>query len=105
MKNDFMLATTDQARMIAREAFVVVTGSCYDYRDAWTDKDASSVGKYFRRIGILAPTGKADSIVEVMNKILERRKLCVINLRATVNGYVRFKAIFQPAVDKVFQNQ
>ena len=103
--NDFMLATTEQARMIAREAFVVVTGSCYDYRDAWTDKDTSSVGKYFRRIGILAPTGKADSIVEVMNKILERRKLCVINLRATVNGYVRFKAIFQPDVDKVFQNQ
>ena len=102
--NDFMLATTDQARMIAREAFVVVTGSCYDYRDAWTDKDTSSIGKYFRRIGIFAPF-KADSIVEAMNEILEKRKLCVINLRATPGGYIRFKAILQKEVDKVFQNQ
>ena len=105
MKNDWMLATTEEARMIARQAFVQVTGSCYDYRMAWTDKDNSSVGKYFRRIGMLAPTGKAERIVEAMNEILERRKLCVMHLRATPSGYVRFKAIFQPAVDKALQNQ
>jgi hypothetical protein len=102
--NEVRLATTEEARMIARQAFVQVTGSCYDYRMAWTDKDVSSVGKYFRRIGMLAPIGKAERIVEVMNEMLEKEKLCVMHLRATPTGYVRFKAIFQPAVDKVFQN-
>ena len=103
--NDVKLATTEEARMIARQAFVQVTGCCYDYRMAWTDKDVSSVGKYFRRIGLLAPAGKAERIVEVMHQMLEKKKLCVMHLRATDGGYVRFKAIFQPAVDKVFQNQ
>ena len=102
--NDVKLATTEEARMIARQAFVQVTGCCYDYRMAWTDKDNSSVGKYFRRIGLFAPF-KAEQIVEVMNELLEKRKLCVMHLRATPGGYIRFKAIFQPAVDKVFQNQ
>ena len=105
MKNDWMLATTEEARMIARQAFVRVTGSCYYYKSSWTDKDNSSVGKYFRRIGMLAPTGKAERIVEVMHQMLEKKKLCVMHLRATDGGYVRFKAIFQPAVDKVFANQ
>jgi hypothetical protein len=102
--NEVRLATTEEARMIARQAFVQVTGSCYDYKMAWTDKDLSSVGKYFRRIGMLAPIGKGERIVEVMNEMLEKEKLCVMHLRATPSGYVRFKAIFQPAVDKVFQN-
>ena len=103
--NDVRLATTEEARMIARQAFVQVTGSCYDYRMAWTDKDVSSVGKYFRRIGLFAPIGKAERIVEVMHEMLEKEKLCVMHLRATPAGYVRFKAIFQPAAYKALQNQ
>lgn len=101
--NEVRLATTEEARMVARQAFVQVTGSCYDYRMAWTDKDISSVGKYFRRIGMFAPVGKAERIVEVMNEMLEKKKLCVLHLRATKGGYVRFKAIFEPDVAKVFQ--
>lgn len=97
------LADTIQARQVARDAFVRVTGCSFDYREAWTDKDESSYGKYFRRIGIRTPEGKAEQIVEVMHEIAEKRGLAIMTLRATPGGYVRFKAIFQPDVDKVFQ--
>lgn len=99
------LADTNQARDVARQAFVQVTGSCYYYRSSWTDKDNSSYGKHFRRLAFLARPDKAERIVEVMNEMLEKRGLAVMALRATPGGYIRCKAIFQPDVDKVFQNQ
>jgi hypothetical protein len=99
------LADTEQVRDVARQAFVKVTGSCYYYKSSWTDKDKSSYGKYFRRLAFLARPDKAEQIVEVMHEMAEKRGLALMTLRATPSGYIRCKAIFQPDVDKVFQNQ
>lgn len=85
------LATTEELRSIARKAFVRATGMCYNYRNAWTDKDKSF--PHLRYVGFYVSSDKGDMIVEIMHEMLDRKNLCVMALKYTESGYIRCKAV------------
>lgn len=88
------LATTTEMRDVARQAYVTMTGCCYDYRYAWTNKtkDANKRNLGFRSFDYKEFDVK---VLSYMNQFLEKRGLYVENLRATDNGYIRCTVAFE----------